>query len=180
MHNPPVVKIDINLDIQKFIDISAKLYVSYKTWGLHNQLSVTSRYAFPDDTNKSSRLSGSCGSLTKLKIKAKDEDFKYLNPEFIDLYPLISAIEATTNRKICRLLFRNLLSKTNVSYHKDSAEQRVHFVIDTTENNFFIVDDRLYRMSEIGGVYLLNTNIKHTAVNADYSRDRLHLVGTLC
>lgn len=60
------------------------------------------------------------------------------------------------------------------SYHQDKSA-RLHIPLVTDENCIFLIEDIVYRLSEVGRLYETNTLKKHTAVNLGWN-DRIHLV----
>lgn len=67
--------------------------------------------------------------------------------------------------------------KTCYSYHIDYTK-RIHIPVYTNEDCFLILDDNLHRLPADGSVYLVDTTIKHTAVNASFE-ERTHIVGNV-
>jgi hypothetical protein len=63
--------------------------------------------------------------------------------------------------------------KTCLTYHNDFS-MRIHIPIVTDKNCFMVIDDNVYRLP-YGGTYLVNTEKKHTALNASKIL-RTHLV----
>lgn len=52
---------------------------------------------------------------------------------------------------------------------------RVHIPLVTNKDNFFVLDDKVYYLP-IGEVYLTDTTLYHTFVNAS-QEERIHIVG---
>jgi hypothetical protein len=77
---------------------------------------------------------------------------------------------------IDRIRFMNMTPITCLSYHIDPDSIRYHIPLITDTNAFFVVDDKVERMPDIGRLYSLQTNVKHTAINASTSANRLHIV----
>ena len=112
----------------------------------------------------------------------------FLESEFTELVPglpesikkVIEEVRAFTkqnyNKNIGRVRFIRLKFKTCLSYHTDYDEFRLHIPVKKDKKSFFIVDDLVFRMPVKGQLYFLRTNVPHTAVNASYSNDRIHLV----
>lgn len=80
-------------------------------------------------------------------------------------------------------LFRTRLMmvkpKTNYSYHFDGTK-RLHLSVFSNVNNFFIIEDHVYRIPSDGHPYLVDTTKYHTFVNTDKKLERIHIVGGLC
>ena len=70
-----------------------------------------------------------------------------------------------------------LHGKDCYTYHKDKTK-RIHIPIETNENNFFVMEDTVFRLPADGSVYEVDTTHIHTFVNASVSR-RTHIVGTI-
>jgi len=100
--------------------------------------------------------------LTEDSFKYPIFDFPYING-IIEQYGLFRS------RVMC------MHEKTCYSYHHDFTP-RLHIPVQTNENCFFIIDDLLYRLPADGTVYLVNTTLAHTFVNASW-HDRIHIVG---
>ena len=104
-------------------------------------------------------------------LPEKETEFKY--PLFD--FPYLNSIIEEHNLHRVRLM--NLKSKTCYSYHKDQGK-RFHIPIITNENCFFVVDEEIKRFPADGNYYILDTDKKHTAINASWY-DRIHLIGNL-
>ena len=111
------------------------------------------------------------GTGSLLKTPEKEVEFKY---NLFDL-PYINSIIKEHNLYRVRLM--NLKSKTCYSYHKDQGK-RFHLPIITNDNCFFVIDDKIVRYPADGNWYIVDTDKKHTAVNASWE-DRIHLIGNL-
>lgn len=60
--------------------------------------------------------------------------------------------------------------------HKDGTK-RVHLVIDTDPNCFFVEDYKLIHMKADGIPVDVDTTKMHTAFNASHDKERIHIVG---
>ena len=109
------------------------------------------------------------GKVADLPVKEKE----FIYPLF-DL-PYINSIIKEHNLYRVRLM--NLKSKTCYSYHQDYGK-RFHIPIITNDNCFFVIDDKIKRYPADGNWYIIDTTLKHTAVNASW-KDRIHLIGNL-
>jgi hypothetical protein len=67
--------------------------------------------------------------------------------------------------------------KTCYTYHRDRTK-RMHIPLVTNEKCMFIVDDIVYRYPADGKSYLIDTTLRHTAINASFE-DRIHIVGCI-
>ncbi len=167
---------ELDFNIAPLLGILRNAEVLYRPYSLHNQLSIQCS-DLSEDTRI--RLSASCGSFKRQNVSRRDEEFKFLNPEFSILLPYIKIIESKLDKSIRRLRLMKLLPKTCLSYHKDECEKRVHMVINTNPNAMFVCEGVVYTMPTAGNVYTLRTNVRHTAINASYDTPRIHLVGSL-
>lgn len=98
-------------------------------------------------------------------------------PETYFKYPLFNI--PTINRLmdkygIVRTRIMASQPKTNLSFHNDLTK-RVHIPLITNPDCIMIIEDKIYHL-EPGKVYLTNTTLRHTAVNASLS-NRVHIVG---
>jgi hypothetical protein len=98
------------------------------------------------------------------------------------MFPLIKKLENKIHEysrgtmSINRIRFMNMSPISCLSYHVDPDLLRYHIPLFTNEDAFFVVNDRVERMPEIGRLYSLQTNVKHTAINGSRDQNRLHLV----
>jgi hypothetical protein len=68
-----------------------------------------------------------------------------------------------------------LNSKRCYTYHIDRS-RRIHIPLITNDSNFFVIDDKVYKLPADGSVYEVDTTRIHTFVNASLE-NRLHIVG---
>ena len=157
-------------------DNAAKMLLDFwetwQPWSKFDQLCL----AIPDDVEVMSfgdQLQLGCGSLRRENSIYCDKDFTNLVVGAEFLQPMFDyAIKF--GYEPCRPMIRYLPPKTCLSYHKDDAGVRFHLVLQSHWSAFFVVEDTVYRMPEVGSLYSLKTSVMHTAVNADISRGRLH------
>lgn len=89
----------------------------------------------------------------------------------------IIPLAALNNQVITRARILTLQPKTCLSYHTDIKKQtRYHIPIYTNNKCMFIINDTVERMRETGTLYTLDPTKIHTAINADQSLKRIHLV----
>jgi len=98
-------------------------------------------------------------------------------PETYFKYPLFNT--PTINRileKYGMLRTRIMQSnpKTCLSMHSDMSK-RIHIPLITNRDCLMVIEDKTYFL-EPGKIYLTNTTLKHTAVNAS-DKPRVHIVG---
>ena len=106
-----------------------------------------------------------------MNLPAKEKEFIY--PLFN--IPYINSIIKV--HKLYRVRLMKLKSKTCYSYHQDQ-HKRFHIPIISNNNCFFVIDDEIKRYPANGNWYIIDTEKKHTAVNASWE-DRIHLIGNL-
>lgn len=100
-------------------------------------------------------------------------------PETYFKYPLFDL--PNINRLMDKYgLFRTRLMmsqpKTCLTLHRDLSK-RIHIPLMTTPDSVMIIENQVYHL-EAGKVYLTNTTLRHTAVNASL-KGRLHIVGAM-
>lgn len=106
----------------------------------------------------------------------KSTDLQHKEKEFVEpLYdmPYLNSIFKKLNWARSRLM--RVQNKSNYSWHYDGT-CRAHIPLITNDNNFFIIEDQIYRMPADGGIYIADTTKYHTFVNASFE-DRIHIVG---
>jgi hypothetical protein len=103
------------------------------------------------------------------KVTAKDL------VEFHFALPYTNSLLVKYNLAYSRVMILN--GKTCYTYHKDFTK-RVHIPIETNDNNFFVMNDEVFRLPADGSVYEVDTTNLHTFVNASTST-RTHIVGTM-
>ena len=89
--------------------------------------------------------------------------------------PYINSLLLKYNVGYARVMILN--SKECYTYHKDKTK-RIHIPIETNENNFFVMNDKVFRLPADGSVYEVDTTNIHTFVNASIIKRR-HIVGTV-
>ena len=67
--------------------------------------------------------------------------------------------------------------KTCYTYHIDYTK-RIHIPVYTNDNCFLILNDSVHRLRADGSVYLVDTTVMHTAVNAS-TEERTHIIGNV-
>jgi hypothetical protein len=147
-------------------------------WSTFSQLGLTHRVGIDPTT----RYRDGCGSLydkDTQKMLAETSQFSQLStdkPYINQVIDVVREIANTYGRQVGRVRFMKQDAKTCLSLHRDLDEFRFHVPIQTFKTAFFIVDDVVCRMPREGNMYLLNTKVPHTAVNADYTKSRIHLL----
>lgn len=131
------------------------------------------------------RWTDACGSLLQEDgsgLRARTEDFtertmsRELCPVLNETMDSVENIIRMTGRRMGRVRLMSQKAKTCLSLHRDLDEFRFHIPLQTNGNVFFVVDDRVSRMPNIGSLYILYTRGYHTVCNADAKMERLHLL----
>lgn len=103
------------------------------------------------------------------------EDFTKINSWFIGSYTEQVYKSLDEKFDICRGRFMVMNEKNRAySYHYDLTP-RLHIPLKTNKECLFLVDDKIYRMENLGKVYFLDTTKKHTALNLSWE-ERIHVV----
>lgn len=85
-------------------------------------------------------------------------------------------IDDNYQMKLGRVRLLTLNQKTNLRYHTDhDSSIRLHVPLITNRRIFFVIDDIVERMPDVGALYRLEVQKEHTVVNASH-QDRVHLV----
>lgn len=117
-----------------------------------------------------------CGSLwnfDKNKFWAKEEDFSIFNNSIRDNY--LYEVYKMMPFKVGRMRIMKLQPKRCYSYHKDT-EFRYHIAVKTNPQSFLLIEDHAYHIPDNGYMYKVDTTLMHTALNANKTEERLHLV----
>lgn len=163
MNNQVVIPIDLHFDVEKLVEIYYLVQGHIKeSWD--KQISITS--------STGTDLFESVGRISTLSKSEKDYDV--LNHKFLNTY--LEQVHTTLLSKFNVIRGRIMLlsGKTCYTYHRDPT-WRLHVPIITNNDSVFIVDDIVYRLSNSGQVYLVNTTLFHSAINMK-DEDRVHLV----
>jgi|TARA_R100000084_G_C4633589_1_gene139767 aspartyl/asparaginyl beta-hydroxylase (cupin superfamily) len=160
MHIEVLEEIDHKTILEEINDVKILLRKGWKDLEQVGLQSIKPDMKWQDQWDKS------INSLNKLQY-----------PETYFKYPLFDL--PNTNRlleKYGMVRTRIMVSKpgTNLSFHNDLTK-RIHIPLITTTDSIMIIEDAIYRL-EPGKVYLTNTTLQHTAVNASNSI-RVHVVG---
>lgn len=109
------------------------------------------------------------GSRKGDELKHKEIDF---TEYFFDM-PYTNSVLKKFDLVRCRVMY--MKPKTCLSVHVDPT-RRLHIPLVSSDDCFFVINNKIYRMPNDGSVYLMNAKLPHTAVNASFAK-RLHLVG---
>ena len=127
------------------------------------------------DLSFEEKLSLGAGSLRDQTAIKRQEYTQHLFPQINKLENQIYDFSGGLI-SINRIRFMNMTPTTCLSYHLDPDHIRYHIPLITNEDSFFVVNDTVEKMPEVGRLYSLQTNVKHTAINGSRTENRLHLV----
>lgn len=100
-----------------------------------------------------------------------EKDFTTLNiAEHLELSRFIRTYN------LYRTRIMKLNSKIVYSMHRDRSS-RIHLPIVTNENCMMVIDRTLFHMPANGNAYYTETTLPHTAFNANFDFQRIHIVG---
>lgn len=156
--------------LEEGVDVDALLQdLEYIKTQLNNSLSDNIQIGLQSVIENDDPLTAYNSSIGRGKdLKYHEKDYEYLlwdTPtinHYIQKYQLVRARVMVSKPKSCLTL------------HKDTSP-RIHIPLFTTEDSVMIIEDRVYHL-ELGKVYLTNTTLRHTAVNAS-RQPRGHIVG---
>jgi|TARA_R110002167_G_scaffold58768_13_gene166398 hypothetical protein len=104
------------------------------------------------------------------KLQYPETYFKYSLFEL----PIINRLMEKYGMLRTRIMQSN--PKTCLTLHQDMTK-RIHIPLITNEDCFMVIENKNYIL-EVGKVYLTNTTLRHTAVNAS-KQSRVHIVGCM-
>ena len=110
----------------------------------------------------------SCGRVTSLQYP--ENYFKY---KLLDIPTINNIME---KYGLVRTRIMKSMPKTCLSMHHDLSK-RIHIPVITNKECFMVIEGKTYYL-EPGNVYLTNTTLQHTAVNAS-KNFRIHIVGCM-
>lgn len=152
------------IDHKKILEESNTIKVQLKKgWRDIDQVGLQSHKPFLDPMTE---WKSSIGRLNRLQYP--ETYFKYSLWET----PTINQLMDKYGMKRTRIMRSE--PKSCLTFHNDLSK-RIHIPLITSEDCIMIIEDRIYNL-EIGKVYLTNTTLRHTAVNASMN-PRVHIVG---
>lgn len=168
--NSPVQKLQRTFDVGKLIDLQRRLWPTPQT----RQLCLT----HPEGVSGGERYLNGVGSLTKDRSEHEFTKFiEELKGEYLyEVYLQVSEIARAEGVGIGRVRYMLMPPVSCLSYHQDYDQFRFHVPLVTNMKAMFIVDDKVYRMPEVGELYALRTDSFHTIINGHRDQPRLHLV----
>ena len=176
------IKIDYSLLLQTIKDLNIIELLNIPN--NNNQIAVHCR----KETAPDIQLTEGCNSLIfdwgaydktihqkvpKREIQLDEKDFNVICDLFKGTY--LETVINLLNEEygVYRGRFMYMRYKTCLSFHTDDS-YRIHIPLITNSNCFMVINDQLHRMDE-NLIYIVDTTLRHTAVNAGIT-DRLHLV----
>jgi len=106
----------------------------------------------------------------------KSKNLNHQEQEFTELlFDLKYTNKIIQENGMYRTRVMRMKPKTCYTYHRDHTK-RMHIPLVTNEKCMFIIDDIVYRYPANGKSYLIDTTLRHTAINASFE-DRIHIVG---
>jgi len=154
------------------LEISSEKQVinRYQDWAIHpNSNDVFLRIIQYDDFIEKGYEKGD----NLISIKDYNTDLQQKFPYVIET---LNAIEAHTKIKFNNVKLSYLLPFGMQPIHIDWDQTVYHLPIVTNENVFFCEGDKIYSMLDSDKLYILDTNIPHTVINASGTLSRLHLI----
>ena len=112
-----------------------------------------------------------------IKRRFKEEEFQFLNPGLEKTELSKVYLDLSKEFNLTRYRLAKLNPKKSYGWHKDE-EIRIHVPIFTAPGCFIITDDGVAsHLPSDGSAYLFYAqNGYHTAVNSDYTIERIHLL----
>jgi hypothetical protein len=115
---------------------------------------------------------GACGKTYDLRANESE----YVVPLYDDMQYTYSLL---SKYKMHRTRVMKMIKGTCYSYHIDLTP-RIHIPLTSNERCMFIIDGKVYKLPADGSVYLVDTTLYHTALNANREQFiRTHIVGNV-
>ena len=141
------------------------------------ELESIKKYDTPEQGGNQTMLQTVPGNKEKNYGIGSSSSLHHTEKEFIEPVYKIPYINSIIEKLgLFRTRIMEMRPKSCYSYHIDQTN-RVHIPIITNDKAFFVVDDIVQRMPNVGEVYFLETTKIHTAINASISDTRIHIVG---
>ena len=115
------------------------------------------------------------GKLVENEIKLKQHQFTVLNKQLKNTYIEYVHNCISKDFEFGRFRLMGMVLKKCMSIHTDKTK-RIHIPVVTNENCLMIIDNKVHHMPANGSAYLTDTTKPHTALNANHSFMRLHLL----
>ena len=111
-----------------------------------------------------------------IRDSLSDHDFTLVSPVFENTIFEDFFNKLKTKHHVGRLRFMCMMPRKCLSWHVDYTP-RVHFVLDSSEGNFMVIEDEVKHLPEFTS-WITDTTYNHTAFNASM-HPRVHIVGVL-
>jgi len=155
-----------NIDLKAILEEANSVKVALgKGWKDIDQVGLQ---AHKPDLNPMEEWKSSIGKANRLQYP--ETYFKYS----LFKLPTINRIMEKYGMKRTRIMKSD--PKSCLTIHQDLTK-RIHIPLITNDKCFMAIEDRNYYL-EPGKIYLTNTTLRHTAVNASESL-RVHIVGCI-
>ena len=132
-----------------------------------------------DARTEEERLRDCTGNAEFIKKNKPDTDFIIFNESFAGTY-LQTMYEILSSKfKLCR--FRIMIMNGPMAYYAHSdPTRRLHYVVETNKDCIFLFPEveEQFHIPADGNVYIVDTRLRHTFVNAS-NRRRIHLLLSL-
>ena len=178
--------LDYNFDIEQLTSECKNLIDTVDLHKHHNQISLkhtaddllddlwyqgcgSLKYKFGED------FIDDDGNLKENTVKLEQKDFTRLNTALAGTYLEQVHNDIAKDYTFGRLRLMAMPHKKCMSMHTDTSK-RIHIPIVTNENCLMIIDNQVHHMPANGKAYLTDTTKPHTALNANHSFMRLHLL----
>ena len=115
------------------------------------------------------------GNLKENEVKLGQADFTTLNKEVTGTYLEYVHNTIAQDYTFGRFRIMAMPHKKCMSIHTDTSK-RIHIPVYSNENCLMIIDNKVHHMPADGSAYLTDTTKPHTALNANHSFMRLHLL----
>jgi hypothetical protein len=176
-----VLELDYSFDIKKLTEECNYLINNVGLHEHHYQISL--KHTGIDDYGD--KWYQGCGSLVysfdgknvpvERKTKLEQIDFVEVNSSLKNTYIEEIYNIVSNDYSIGRFRLMAIPHKKCMSMHVDTSK-RIHIPVVTNENCLMIIDNQVYHMPSNGNAYLVDTTKPHTALNANHSFMRLHLL----
>ena len=152
------------IDHKKILEVANSIKVMLKKgWANIGQVGIQGHKPNLDPMTE---YKSSIGRVSKLQYP--ETYFKY------SLFEIPTINRLMEKYGMLRTRIMQSTPKTCLSFHQDMSK-RIHIPLITNDDCMMIIEDRIYNL-EVGKVYLTNTTLRHTAVNAS-TNSRVHIVG---
>jgi len=132
-----------------------------------------------DANTEEERLRDCIGSTDFIKRNKPDTDFDIFNKSFAGTSLQLMYETLSTKFKLCR--FRIMIMGGPMAYYAHSdPTRRLHYVIETNKDCIFLFPEvkEQFHIPADGNVYMVDTRLRHTFVNAS-NKTRIHLLLSL-